>query len=278
MKQSELKALVSLIGDEDEEVYRHVYGKLTELGGTIIPLLEKHWEKSSMEPLAQQRIEDLIHELQFQQLKENFNHWKEDEQHDLLKGLWLIATYQYPDLELSTLTKEIEQIYYQAYVALGQEEMHPLDQVRVLNHVLFDRMGFSANTKNFHSPANSMINQVLEMKKGNPISLCCIYLLVAQKLKIPIYGVNLPNLFVLTYKNYETQFYINAFNKGIIFMRKDIDSYVENMGLEKEDTYYEPCTHLDIVSRILRNLMVSFDKLGEKDKVEEVKQLLGVLE
>ena len=65
-----------------------------------------------------------------------------------------------------------------------------------------------------------MINAVLESKKGNPISMCVVYMLIAQKLKLPVYGVNLPSLFVLTYKKGDEQFYINAFNKGLNFFKK----------------------------------------------------------
>ena len=56
-----------------------------------------------MNPTLQTRIEDLIHSLQFETLKDKFIIWKGKKDKDLLKGLWLIATYQYPDLELGTL-------------------------------------------------------------------------------------------------------------------------------------------------------------------------------
>jgi len=95
---------------------------------------------------------------------------------------------------------------------------------------------------------------------------------------LPVYGVNLPNLFVLTYKSEETTFYINAFNKGLIFSRQDINNYLEHLKIEPNEEFFEPCAHIDILKRTLRNLMVSFDKLGEPDKVEEVRELLYILD
>ena len=53
------------------------------------------------------------------------------------------------------------------------------------------------------------LNVVLETKKGNPISLCVIYLLIARKLKLPVFGVNLPNMFMLLFRNEQQEFYIN---------------------------------------------------------------------
>ena len=99
-------------------------------------------------------------------------------------------------------------------------------------------------------------------------------MLIAQKLGLPVFGVNLPNLFICTYKTDDQQFYINAFNKGLIFSRSDIENYVQQLHLNPMDIFFEPCSNGDIVRRILRNLIVSFEKMGEHHKSDEVKQLL----
>ncbi|MGB3618806.1 MAG: transglutaminase-like domain-containing protein [Catalinimonas sp.] len=275
MEDRELRALVSLLGDDDQEVLNHVEQRIIGLGDPIIPFLETEWE-STFNPDIQKRIEDLIHSLQFQALRRRLVTWKETGGQDLLEGAWLVATYQYPDLEYGKLKREMEQIYYETWLEM-KNDLHPFDQVRIINDVLFGRLRFSSNTKNFHAPNNSMLNIVLESHKGNPISLCVVYLLVARKLKLPVFGVNLPNLFVLTYKSEEIQFYINAFNKGLMFYKSDIDSYVQHLNLAKLPIFYEPCSHVDIVRRMLRNLIYSFEKLGERDKVEEMKELVEVL-
>lgn len=267
-----LKALVSLLSDDDKEVLNHVEEQIISLGSPIIPFLEEEWEKT-MDPNVQRRIEDLLHTVQFEQVKRKLMVWVKNGGTDLLEGMWIIATYQYPDLELEKLKQRIEDIYYEAWLDM-RGELHPFDQVKILNNILFQKLKFSANTKNFHSPSNSMINVVLESKKGNPIALCAIYMLVAQKLKLPIYGVNLPNLFILTYKTEETQFYINAFNKGLIFSKSDIDNYIHHLNLSYSPVFYEPCNSIEILKRILRNMIVSYEKLGDHHKVREVKEML----
>ena len=122
-----------------------------------------------------------------------------------------------------------------------------------------------------------MLSAVLESKKGNPISLCSIYLLVSQKLGLPIYGVNLPNLFVLIYQQGETNFYINAFNKGLVFSKKEIQNFLEQLKIDPLPVYFEPCTNLAIVLRFLKNLATAFEHLGESSKLGEVKELLEIL-
>lgn len=275
LTNNQLQALVSLLDDEDMEIVQHVEDKIMSQGTHIIPYLEFEWE-NSFNPVVQKRIEELVHSLQFELLKEKLTDWKERGGEDLLEGVWLVNTYQYPDLEYSDLKNELEQIYYEAWLEF-RNDVHPADEVKILNSVLFNKLKFGANTKNFHSPGNSMMNVVLQTRKGNPIALCIIYMLVAQKLKLPIYGVNLPNLFILTYKQEDHQFYINAFNRGLIFSRKDIDNYIAHLNLSPNERFYEPCSNTEIIQRVLRNLMASHEKIGHSEKVEEVRLLLDIV-
>ncbi|TLU99065.1 transglutaminase-like domain-containing protein [Dyadobacter luticola] len=272
MNQREIKALISLLDDEDHEVSQHVEGKILSLGGNVIPFLETEWEES-FNPIVQRKIEELIHELQLSIMIERLQAWKNGGGLDLLEGLWIIATYHYPDLSMEKLRTSIEQLYYDIWIQF-QEEMNAVDQVKRINSIFFGTMNFAANTKNFHSPSNSMINVVLESRRGNPITLCVIYLLIARKLGMPVYGVNLPNLFVLTYKSDKTQFYINVFNRGIIFSKTDIDHYIAQLNIKSKDIFYQPCTNLEIVQRVLRNLILSYEKTSEQEKIREIEKIL----
>lgn len=276
MKESEIKALVTLLDDDDIEVVQHVEKQLRTMGGSVIPLLEDHWQENGLNPILQKRIEDLIHNLQYNLLVSRLLEWKENGFQDLLEGMWIVATYQYPDLSLEKLKQSINDIYFDVWLEF-RDDLHPHDQIRILNQVFFEKYKFLSNTKNFHSPANSMLNQVFEQRKGNPISLCVIYMLIARRLGIPVSGVNLPSLFVLTYKNPQIQFYINVFNRGLIFSKADISNYIKQMHLLPQDSFFQPCTNLDIVSRVLRNLIVSFEKVSDLERVKEVEKILKLL-
>lgn len=274
MNDNELKAMISLLDDDDHEVVAHVEKRIRQLGEPMIPLLEQQWEGSFNAGL-QKRLEDLIHTLQYELLLERLNHWKNGGGMDLLEGLWIVATYQYPDLSLEKLRADVEQLYYDVWVDF-KDTLHPDEQVRALNSAFFGKLKFAPNTKHFHAPANSMINQVLETRRGNPISLCVLYMLIANRLRLPIYGVNLPNLFVLTYKSAAVQFYINVFNRGLIFSEKDIDQYVAQLNQKPRPSFYQPCTHIDIVQRILRNLLLAFQKNSDSDRMHEIEKLLKI--
>ncbi len=275
MTNQEIKALISLLDDEDQEISVHVEDKIVSLGEPVIPFLEEHWEES-INPEVQKKIEDLIHKLQYESLTSRLANWRKTGAQSLIEGMWLVNTYQYPDADLAVINKTLDQNYYEAWLHI-KPDMHPYDQIKALNHVLFRIYKFSANTKNFHSPANSMLHLALETQRGNPLTLCVIYLTIAQKLGLPVYGVNLPNLFILTYKKDGYQFYINVYNRGLILSKADIDSYILQLNLHPVDIFYEPCSNPDIIKRALRNLAVSFEKLNEAEKATEVNKLLDAL-
>ena len=88
-----LKALVSLLSDDDKEILNLVEGQIISLGSYIIPFLEQEWE-TNLDPNVQRRIEDLLHTVQYDQVRKRLATWVQDGGIDLLEGLWIIATYQ----------------------------------------------------------------------------------------------------------------------------------------------------------------------------------------
>ncbi|MFD3000045.1 transglutaminase-like domain-containing protein [Pontibacter toksunensis] len=275
MTKKEIKAMISLLEDHDNEVAQYVEQRIVALGEGIIPFLEEEWEET-LDSDLQKKIEDLIHNLQFEGLHSRLKTWKNNGAENLLEGLWLVNSYMYPDVEFADISRIMDQLYFDAWTHM-KDEMHPYDQVKSLNNVLFREKRFSANTKNFHSPANSMLHLVLETKRGNPLTLCVIYMTLAQRLGMPVYGVNLPNLFILTYKLDGVQFYINVYNKGLILSKSDIDNYILQLNLNPVDIFYEPCSNLDVVKRALRNLSFSFEKMDDLEKATEVTKLLAAI-
>ena len=290
MKKKELNALISLLDDPDETVFKQVSMKFLSLGQEIIPVLEDAWEHS-FDTLIQNRIENIIHQIQFDIIKDALRDWSHPDRQNLLEGALLIARYQYPDVDFVKIKKQIDQIKQDVWLELN-ENLTALEKVKIINHILFDVHNFSGNTTNYHAPQNSYINNVLESKKGNPLLLAIIYTIVAQNLDIPIYGVNLPEHFILCYVDTEHMgvpsvkgnegsnvlFYINPFSKGTVFGQKEIDAFLKQLKLEQIPGFYEPCSNLEIIKRLLRNLIASYEKLGYPDKSEELKMLLGSLE
>lgn len=279
---AEIDALVKLLDDPDEEIFLHVQEKLLEYGNDVITYLETAWEKS-LDTLLQERIENIVHTIQFTNVKQDLNLWYQSGAFDLLQGAIIINRYQFPDLDEQAVVNQIEDIKREVWVGL-QYEMSSIEKIKLINHVFYNHYGFAGNTKNHHDPQNSYLNQVLESKKGNQISLAIIYATIAQKLDIPVYGVNLPQHFILGYidesnadKEHGVLFYINAFNKGAIFGKHDVDQFLRQLNLEPQPGFYAPCSNAEIIRRIIRNLISAYENLGAAEKVDELKQLQDIL-
>ena len=277
----EVDSLIKLLDDPDTEISRHVEDKLLSYGYEIIDYLESAWEQS-FDAILQERIENLVHKIQFRNVKTELELWKLGGSFDLLQGVIVLNKYQYPDLDEQKIINQIEAIKRDIWLQMSYE-MSAVEKVKLINHVFYTLHGFSGNTSNHQDPQNSYIGQVLETKKGNQILLATIYSIIAQKLDIPVYGVNLPQHFVLAYVDenpdeHENKvlFYINAFNRGFIFGRRDVDSFLKQLSLKPDRHFYEPCSNEDIVKRIIRNLISSYEKLGSTEKVEELQQLLMI--
>ncbi|GHE23631.1 transglutaminase-like domain-containing protein [Sphingobacterium griseoflavum] len=280
MKEQELKALISLLDDPDTEIYQALEDKLITCGPEVIPLLEESWEES-FDMLLQSRVEQIIHKIQFNEVQNDLQLWKLSNQADLLEGLLIVNRYQYPNLAEEEVYTKLAELKRSAWYHL-MYEMSPVEKVKLLNNILFREYGLSGNTSDYHAPHNSFINKVLETKKGNPISLACIYSLVAQRLDIPIYGVNLPKHFVLAYMNEENPeevlFYINVFNRGQIMREDDIRSFLQQLNLPASDDYIKPCNNLAVIKRVLRNLVAAYDHIDNVEKRQEVQLLLDLID
>lgn len=280
----EVDALIKLLDDNDEEIFHHVEQKLMEYGDEVIPVLENAWEQS-FNVVLQQRIENLIHKIQFEDTLSELKEWAVSGAFDLLRGFIIISKYQYPDMDEQKIINRIESIKRDAWIQMSYE-MNALEKVKILNHVFYNIHGFAGNTVNYQDPQNSYINTVLESHRGNQVSLAILYSVIAQRLDIPIYGVNLPQYFILAYKdenepvppNYEVHngvlFYINAFNRGFVFTRRDVDYFLKQLSLKPDPIFYEPCSNLEIIRRVIRNLITSYENLGSVEKVEELKLLM----
>lgn len=282
MRDKEIISLVKLLEDNDAVVSGIVTKKLLEKGGEAIPDLEIAWEHSRV-PSVQYKIEEIVHQIQFIKLKVDLREWNDKGAEDLLYGAFLISRYQYPELVFSDIEAEIDIIRRSVWIEF-HDNLTALEKIKIINHIFFAVYKFGGNPANFYSPGNSFINQVLETKKGNPISLAVLYASVARKLDLPVYGINLPLNYILAYvlPSYVEDpdnilFYINPYNRGNVLSRKEIDLFLHEQKLEQKPEYYAPCSSRVSIERMLRNLQFSYDKLGQTVKVNEIKELIEIL-
>lgn len=279
--------MVSLIDEPDSNMFGSIRQKIFSYGMEAIPILEDAWDITTNDHI-QHRIESIIQQIQFNHIFNELAKWKNNPGRDLLKGFILVAKYHYPDLNEKVIINKIGAIIQDVWLELNAN-LTPLEKVKVLNHIFFDVHGFKGNKKDMNAPSNSFINIIMESKKANPISLSILYMVIAQSLKIPVYGINLPQNFIMAYMGgmindpglielKDVQFYLNAFNNGAVFTKKEIELFLRRINLEYENKYFLPCDNITIIRRVLNNLIFSYENSNKEEKANEIKKLQTALD
>lgn len=285
---TELESKIKLLDDPDKNIYIAVRKSIIEEGKRILPFLEEAWS-STLNPFIQERIEEIIKTIQFIDIQNELKQWKNYNNKNLAFGAFIVSRYLYYDLNWNDINKKFETIRKEIWLELNKD-LTALEKIRLLNHFIFDIHGFSPNITNTNNPQYYFINNVLETKKGNALTLAILYISIAQQLELPIFGVDLPKNFIACYvdhlsafeafgENIETPvlFYINPFNKGWVFVRKDIDIFLKQAKIEPHPSYYSACSNIKIIERLISNLLVTYEQLGYNEKANELNTLLKIL-
>jgi regulator of sirC expression with transglutaminase-like and TPR domain len=283
----EVHALIQLLDDEDNEVFKHVYNKLISLGSEIIPDLEQAWA-SELNPLAHERLEDIIHKIQFDALEAEWEEWLFLDQPDLLTGAFLIAKYHYPDIHLEDIQKKLQKIKQSIWLELNYNQT-PLEQIQIFNQVFYNYHNFKGSQTS-EDYQDFCINNVLDTKKGNSIIVGIIYQVLAQELNLPVYGVPLVRHYILAFckKNIvdffseqslerEVMFYINPINRGSIFSRNEIKDYLEKMRMEQDPRNFYPANNNTIIKELITYLIDIYRLQNREERVKELKRLYQLL-
>ncbi|MBN2167459.1 MAG: transglutaminase family protein [Marinilabiliaceae bacterium] len=286
MNKKKIEALISLLDDSHNEVFNAVEQELLKCQVEIVPLLEHAWEQS-VDELFQLRIENIIHQIQFKNIRDELAIWIENGATDLLYGAYLVSKYRFPGLDYSWVENQINELRKDIWFELSEKQTS-MEKVKVINHIMFDVYKFSRNNINILAVENNYISEVFLTKKGNPISLSVIYSVVCQRLGIPVYGVNLPRNFILAYldvgessanlmTNLEVMFYINPINKGAVLGRREIEFFLKQQRIQPSPSYFLPCkSNEEIVKRMFSNLLYAFETSEEIDKVKEISELISI--
>jgi regulator of sirC expression with transglutaminase-like and TPR domain len=289
ISDSEFEALISLLDDPDEEILFHVSRRLREMGIRGVEKLEMAWEHAADE-LTQHRIEDLIKDIQLYRLKDELQLWIEKDSDDLLLGAVLIAKFRYPELDESVIYSTIERLAQTIWLELNNG-LTALEEIHVFNNVFYKLSGFIGEQENFTDPELGYINKVLELKKGNSHALGILYLILCQKLNIPVYGIDLPYYFILAYirdddpdfdlsavTRNEISFYINPVSEGTVFQSKQIREYMRKMEMPVKRSHFLPVDNKGVIRSLVHYLFMCYEQREEQMNAAHMRELLALFD
>ena len=287
MNKTKLEALINLLDDPDSTVFGMVEKELLKGNDDIIPVLEQKWE-SSFDESCQQRIENIIQHIQFKETRHRLKMWlkRNENERSLLNGFCHVDRFQYPDLNPQNLQLKVETLRKSIWLELNNS-LTLLEKITILNHFLFNLNGFTVNHSNPHSAQNCFLNQILDTKNGNPVSISIFYTLLARSLELPAAMIDFPKNPLVAIvdaklarkvhgssQSSDVLFYINPSNKGAITSRKEIEYHLKKNEYLPIHEYTEPKSDVLFIQRLLESLVESYQSLGYPDKAERANQLL----
>ncbi len=287
MNNPKLDALIGLLDDPDLTVFEMVEQELLKESDDIIPELEKKWE-ISLDGNCQERIENIIQHLQFKETSRVLKEWIETENttQKLLSGFLVVDRFQYPDVNALSIGVKLENIRKKIWLELNNS-LTLLEKTTIINHFLFNILEYSINFKNIHSPQNCFLNQILDTRKGNPVSIAVFYTIIARQLEMPAYFIDFPKnplVAIVDAKlarkvhgsnsDSDVLFYINPSNRGAITSIKEIEYHLRTNNFQPIKNYTEPKSDVQFIRRLVESLELSYQSVNFMDKRERVHQLL----
>lgn len=254
----EIKALIVLLGDEDIKTAHIARTTLLEARQQAEPFLEE--ARTSVDPHVRTRVYSILERLRLDDLAGQFREFAAAPSAwlDLEEGAFLIAESEYPTINRSHYKGILEQMTQQFRERLYTETGAPVqgrELVESFNDFFFNELGFAGNQEDYHNPDNIYLNQVLDRRLGIPISLSTVYLLLADRLRIPVVGIGMPGHFLLQYND---SLFIDAFHKGQLLNRSECVQFLMNNGFGFHPAYLSPTPTRFMLVRMLTLLIQTY--------------------
>ena len=201
---------------------------------------------------------------------------------DLAAASFLIASMEYPELDLERESGVLDSLAAGALHRLGSRHHYlrdPLFCLNVLSEYLFDEVGFQGDRDNYYDPRNSFLSDVLSRRWGIPISLSLVCIEVGKRLDIPLIGIGMPGHFLVRHRDQDDLF-LDPFHKGILLSEEECAQRLSRLvetGFVWDPSLLDPVGNREILVRVLRNLKAIYRQGEDNHRLLKVEDLLVVL-
>lgn len=174
---------------------------------------------------------------------------------DLFRAALLVAQLDNEDLDIAFYEQQLEAFVSGARDKLSEKATAD-EQLTALNDHFFKHLGFHGARLDYYSRTNSYLNEVMDDRKGLPITLSLLYMEMARRLELNVVGVGLPGHFVV---RYEPQGgmprLIDVFDGGATLLPADAEKQVRAAtGRPMNEEDLQASSKTAIIIRMLHNL------------------------
>ena len=277
--KSVIQSMLFLLEDPDPFVKEEVLSSFYKMGEQVIPLLDEcRLETPSTD--GKQIATDLLFELAYPGLYEDFFELyteKIQTYTQLEKALFLLSRFGNPTIRTSIYKQKLDLMA--RFIANDVTyALDPVEQMNIVLNYVFQTEGFAGCGDDLFKPDYTYMHQVLDQKKGIPLSLAMVVLGIASRLELPFFGVNMPLHFILLFENDDEIVYIDPFQNGKFLSKKECDTFLQMNSIEPDKKYFQKATMSQMLIRTMRNLNYSFEKEGDSLRASKLKQIIALHE
>lgn len=277
---TEIESLIFLLEDPDEFVRESVRQRLQEIGEAAVPKLDQARSSTKDEQLRES-ITAVIYSITFEGFEQDFTTLMEqgiDTAEDLEEALLMFSRFDDPTLRTSALRRSLDEmadeIAPQIFAAVSERK-----KMLTLIQFVYGHKQFRGCESDYLNPKHSFMHTVLSERSGIPLSLAFVILLLARRLNLPFYGINMPLHFLVKYVTADNEhILIDPFNNGGILSRAQCEAFLKKSGIKAYDQHFEATPPMAMFTRFLRNLMNGYQQKQQPGKVEDLGRLLSIVE
>ncbi len=200
---------------------------------------------------------------------------------DLAAAALAIAREEYPGLDPGAFLARLDEAAALAMPGIRAACGNPFAIIDALNRCLYDELGFRGNEENYFDPRNSYLNEVLDRKRGIPITLSIVTMEVARRVGFALEGVGFPGHFIVRHVAGDREILIDPFHRGEILLLEDCKrllrrSYGSRMAIEPR--FFEAVGVKAILGRLLTNLKYIYMRDSDYPRaLRVIEQLIALL-
>lgn len=210
---------------------------------------------------------------------------------DLAPAALAIARIEYPQLDASRYLRALDRMGAVAadrLAALG-DDADLLHRIAGMSAYLFKEQGFAGNRKHYDDPRNSFLNNVIDRRKGIPITLALVYIEVSRRAGLRIDGVNFPGHFLLCVHPRDRgaasikgeQVIVDPFHGGAVLSELDCQKLLRSHAGDEvrfDRRMLMRATKPEIIVRMLVNLKRIYVRMRSFPQAHAVTELLLALD
>jgi regulator of sirC expression with transglutaminase-like and TPR domain len=177
--------------------------------------------------------------------------------YELETGMFLMCRTLYPEFSIGESCSHLDSMAARCQ-ELIVEPMSIREKCRVINRVLFHEFGYVGNAEHYSDPRNSFINQVIKRRKGIPVTLSILYILVADRCGLRLDPISVPGHFMVGCFDEGKPFFIDAFQRGLLRNPDEVFTLIRRSNLIPKVSDLAPAPIREVLCRCCRNLAQHF--------------------